>query len=184
MFKNKELVIFDLDETIGLIDADWDVVIEELHEYFLKLGVDWDFTRISGGLDKVYRKFKVGNKVIHEVNALFLRHEMKSIENFKPYPKVVKTIKLLKEKKKLAVCSGNNTKTINACLKIAGLDKDIDFVTGRDSVHFAKPDPEALFLILKHFNAKPQQAVFIGNSYEDRQAAEEAGIDFIDVSEL
>ena len=183
MFENKELAIFDLDETIGLIDVDWDIVAEELHKYFLEQGIDHDFANISFEVNKVYKQINAGDKLINEVNNLFLKHEMKNIDNFKPYPRTVEAIKSFKGKS-LAVCSGNNTKTIKACLKVAGLESYFQFITGRDSVRFAKPDPEALFLVLKHFNISAGQAVFIGNSINDQQASKAAGIDYVDVTEL
>ena len=80
MFENKDLIIFDLDGTIGDIDADWGVVVQELHKYFLNRGVDWDFSHISEGVNKIYRKLAVGDEVIQELNELFLKYEMQNMK--------------------------------------------------------------------------------------------------------
>lgn len=47
-----------------------------------------------------------------------------------------------------------------------------------------KPKPGMLLAAMAHFGAKPQATLFVGDSEEDRQAAEAAGVSFISAEEF
>lgn len=51
-------------------------------------------------------------------------------------------------------------------------------VTSRDVEH-PKPSPEGVYKICKHFNIHPSEAIFIGDSFTDYEAAKAAGAFFI-----
>lgn len=59
-----------------------------------------------------------------------------------------------------------------------GLDKYIQVAILADDTKKHKPDPEPLFKCLDSLKIKPQEAIFIGDSYSDYLAAKSANIDF------
>jgi len=61
------------------------------------------------------------------------------------------------------------------------LDVLLDFSIAGDEVANFKPDPEGIHKALRHFNANPAEAVFIGDSLHDLGAARNAGVEFIGV---
>lgn len=49
-------------------------------------------------------------------------------------------------------------------------------VVGREDVRRLKPDPEGVRRVLSHFGADPVEAVLVGDTYHDVQAARAAGV--------
>jgi phosphoglycolate phosphatase len=54
----------------------------------------------------------------------------------------------------------------------------IDFIIGCEDVQAMKPSPEGILLALQRLQAEKSQAVYIGDSLFDAQAASNAGVDF------
>ncbi len=73
----------------------------------------------------------------------------------------------------------NRTDTMNRVLLEHGLDEFFDLVVSALDVKQPKPHPESLIKILNHFNIKPGQAIFIGDSELDEMASKDAGIPFV-----
>lgn len=62
---------------------------------------------------------------------------------------------------------------------LANLSLRTDIVIGGDDVENAKPYPDMLFKACKELGVKPNEALMIGDSIFDRDAAEAAEIDFV-----
>jgi len=80
-----------------------------------------------------------------------------------------------------AVCSLNCEDACRLALK----EHDIDGITaviGRDTVATEKPDPEPLLEAIRRLGVDPETSLFVGDSPQDEQAAERAGVDYVDVS--
>lgn len=75
--------------------------------------------------------------------------------------------------------STNRTNTIGRVLKTFGLDSYFDLVVSASDVERPKPDPESVFKILAHFNAKPECCLYIGDSEIDAQTALRAGVPLV-----
>jgi phosphoglycolate phosphatase len=75
--------------------------------------------------------------------------------------------------------STNRSYTIGDVLRIHGLEGDFDLVVSALDVKNPKPDPESVFKILRHFAIAPSEALFVGDSMTDQQAAQGAKIPFI-----
>ena len=70
---------------------------------------------------------------------------------------------------------------MNLVIKYYNLESILDFSISGDEVKNFKPDPEGIVKTLKYFNAKPDQAIFIGDSLHDLGAARNANVKFIGV---
>jgi HAD superfamily hydrolase (TIGR01509 family) len=61
-------------------------------------------------------------------------------------------------------------------LQIAGADALLDGATSSDDAEESKPDPDIVQAALKQAKAKPQQAVLVGDTPYDIEAAQRAGV--------
>ncbi len=84
----------------------------------------------------------------------------------------------LRTKYKTAVAS-NRTDTMNRVLEIHGLENLFDLVVSALDVARPKPYPDELLKVLDHFDAAPEEVVYVGDSSVDEAAAKAAGIPLI-----
>jgi len=59
------------------------------------------------------------------------------------------------------------------------IENHFDIIVCADDVKEAKPSPDMLYKILEHFAQTPKQAIMIGDSLKDKEAASRAGIETI-----
>jgi phosphoglycolate phosphatase len=90
----------------------------------------------------------------------------------------VPTLELLRERVQLAVCTNRST-SMDAVLASFGLSHYFGCVMTASQVTNPKPHPEPLNRVLAHFGLKPGEALFVGDSDLDRQAAAAAGVPFV-----
>lgn len=99
------------------------------------------------------------------------------ISLMKPEPHLKELLLGLPEGVKKAV-STNRTTTIGPLLEHFGLKGLFDLVVSAAEVKRPKPHPESLLLILRHFCARPEEALFVGDTERDLKAARAAGVSF------
>jgi pyrophosphatase PpaX len=64
-------------------------------------------------------------------------------------------------------------------LRLFDLEKYFDGVIGYESSKKHKPDPEPLLVALEKAKAKPDEAIYIGDSVADSECAANAGVPFV-----
>ncbi len=93
-------------------------------------------------------------------------------------PGLIPLLARIRPRCKTAIAT-NRTDTMDAVMRVHGLTGHFDLVVcARDVVH-PKPHPEPLLKILGHFQSDPRQALYVGDSEVDAQAAEGAGVFFV-----
>jgi len=75
--------------------------------------------------------------------------------------------------------STNRSYTIGDVLRIHGLEGEFHLVISALDVQNPKPHPESVLTILRHFDLSPAEALFVGDSAVDQEAAQGAGVPFI-----
>ncbi|MBI5585011.1 MAG: HAD family hydrolase [Deltaproteobacteria bacterium] len=75
--------------------------------------------------------------------------------------------------------STNRTSTIGQVLSLHDLRGYFDLVVSALDVVHPKPHPESLNKIIAYFQLRPEQALYIGDSVVDAEAAQQAGIPLI-----
>lgn len=93
-------------------------------------------------------------------------------------PYLKQLLKKLRPKYKTAIAT-NRTNTMSPVLVEHKLEDFFDIVVRASDVKQPKPHPEALFKILKYFNVKPSDAIYIGDSKVDETASIGAQIPFV-----
>lgn len=88
------------------------------------------------------------------------------------------TLDALQGRVKLAVCT-NRANSMELLLESFGLEGYFSCVMTAARVVNPKPHPEPLFKVLDHFGIQAHQALFVGDSDVDRQAADAAGVPFV-----
>jgi len=97
---------------------------------------------------------------------------MKMEEGFRP------TLEALQQKVSLAVCTNRST-SMEAVLEGFELESFFSFVMTAARSTLPKPHPEPLLRILDHYGLMPGEALFVGDSAVDCQAAAAAAVPFV-----
>ena len=93
-------------------------------------------------------------------------------------PDLVPLLKKMRPKFKTAIAT-NRSDTMNGLLTEFGLAEYFDLVVTSIDILHPKPYPDALLKILDYFNIEPHQALYIGDSPVDAEAACRAKIPFV-----
>ena len=101
------------------------------------------------------------------------------IAYLKMEPHLLQTLDRLKENGILRVVNTNRTTSMPHVMDRFNLRPFFDMVVTALDVKNPKPHPESIEKILETFNLKREEAVFIGDSELDQQAAKSAGIKFV-----
>ncbi len=91
---------------------------------------------------------------------------------------LVETLTALQGKVDLAVCT-NRASSMEMIIEDFGLEGFFGCIMTAGKVRNPKPHPEPLFKVLEHYGIGPQEALFVGDSAVDMQAAAAAGVPFI-----
>ncbi len=90
----------------------------------------------------------------------------------------VDTLERLKSRVALAVCTNRST-SMDLVLESFGLSGYFGCVMTASRVANPKPHPEPLLKVLAHYGIGPDEALFVGDSDVDRQAADAARVPFV-----
>ena len=91
---------------------------------------------------------------------------------------LVETLEQLKGHVELAVCT-NRATSMEMIIEDFGLEGFFSCIMTAGKVRHPKPHPEPLLTVLEYYAIAPQEALFVGDSAVDMQAAQAAGVPFI-----
>jgi len=184
-------VLFDLDGT--LIDS-----LPDLVAAVNRMLAGWDRAPLSaeavkalvggGAAILVEQAFlTTGGPVDLPVEDLLRRfmadYEPRSAESTRPWPAVIETLTRLKDSGlALAVCTNKPSGATKVVLAKLGLAHFFDAVVGANDTPALKPDPIHIQVILDSLGVTADQAVMVGDSYNDIAAARAAGVPTVAVS--
>lgn len=100
------------------------------------------------------------------------------IKGMKMEPDLKDLLEKIRPKYKIAIAT-NRSDTMQGILVEHGLAGYFDLVVCALDVKDPKPHPESLIKIVEHFNIKPSQAIYVGDSVLDEMAAKGAGIPLV-----
>jgi HAD superfamily hydrolase (TIGR01509 family) len=93
-------------------------------------------------------------------------------------PYLVQLLTKIRPKLKTAIAT-NRSDTMNRLLTEFELSDYFDLVVTSFDIRHPKPHPDSLFKILDYFDIEPHQALYIGDSQVDAEAARAAKIPFV-----
>lgn len=176
-------VLFDIDGT--LIDS-VDFHAEAWQQILRRHGREVPFKtvrdQIGKGGDKLMAEFlspeqidREGKQIEQERRELFMREYLPRVKPFPGLQGLFERIK--KDGKKIALASSAQKEELNAYKRIAGVEPFLEAETSSDDVSNSKPDPDIFVAALKSLKTvAPFEAVAVGDTTYDAQAAGEAGI--------
>jgi phosphoglycolate phosphatase len=110
-------------------------------------------------------------------------YEARMTELTRPYPGAIETLRALKASGwRLAVCTNKPEAPSRAIVAGLGFEGLFEAVSGGDSLPVKKPDPGHLLGLLEVLGAAPGAAVMLGDSRNDVQAAQAAGLPAIAIA--
>ena len=149
---------------------------------------DLDHLVGKGGRSMLLRAFAMrgrdlGESDLDAMMPTFLeRYEAHIPGDSVPYARVVETLdRLLASGHVLAVCTNKFEGLARKLLEALGLAERFTAITGPDTFDVRKPDPAHLTLTVKAAGGSPANAVMVGDSVNDIEAARAAGIPSIGV---
>jgi phosphoglycolate phosphatase len=187
-FKNKAVIVFDLDGTIVNLRADWmelrDILIDAYNERYKE---DCNVERISMCLDEVVkRKDDVALQNFFDIIREF---ENKNLKGIQPIEETIfflnnKEIFNVREEAKIAILSLNTRNTIISALKDVKIYDKVDFIIGREDVRRWKPAPNGLLKIQDHYKANKNEIIFFGDLENDVLTGKNADIEAYFIQDL
>lgn len=174
-----QTVLFDLDGTI--VDTNELIVQSFLHslEGETPEPVSRELIIPNMGRPLVEQmEFFSGRK---EVEALITKYRTfnlsKHDELVKEFPNVRTVMAKLHENGiKIGIVTSKIRQTTLMGLKLCGLDKYVSTIVTVEDVKEAKPHPEGILAALATLGGSPEQALMVGDSHYDIEAAKNAGV--------
>jgi HAD superfamily hydrolase (TIGR01509 family) len=175
-------VLFDIDGT--LVDSNdaharaWVNAFEEAGTH-----VDVDTVRRSIGMggDKlmpavagIAEDSPLGRRISKRRGEIFTSQHLPTVQPFRNAGRLVATL----QSRGLVTVAASSAKKeeLEALLTIAGAESLIDGATSGDDAEKSKPDPDIIHAALEKARTPPSQAVMIGDTPYDIEAASRAGV--------
>lgn len=183
-----QVYLFDFDYTLANSES---AIIKCFRITLAKHGypaVDDDTIRRTIGLSMEDAVSRVSGETEPDRLQWFIREYRKEAALYMTpgtffYPDSIPTLRTLQKKgAQTAIVSTKTRDRIAEKFEQDGVTDAIDFIVGREDVQFPKPDPEGLLLAIRHFGIEKKQALYIGDSFVDAHAAQNAGLDFAAVT--
>ncbi|WP_313701338.1 phosphoglycolate phosphatase [Pantoea sp.] len=186
-FTDIRALAFDLDGTLvdsapGLADA-IDRTLKDLR--LPQAGLERVSTWIGNGADIMMARaltFALGREPQPEeqrdARVLFDRHYADTVDAGSTlFPKVKQTLDALKASGlPMAIVTNKPTPFVAPLLASLGIADAFSLIIGGDDVPVKKPHPAAIFMVLGTFGVLPNELLFVGDSRNDIQAAQAAGV--------
>ncbi len=178
-------VIFDLDGTIATFNLDYKTVRAEARAHLIKNGVPASLLEVNENIFEMLNKAQlylqnqgkpdaIMEQLRRETLSIAEEYELEAAAQTSLLPGATETLKALKQVGlKIGLCTINSEKSMNTILRRFNLAEYFDAAVPREKVNYIKPHPEHLKTVLEALNAAPQEAVVVGDSAVDMQAAKD-----------
>ncbi len=174
-----EAIIFDIDGT--LLDSE-DANVASYQRIFQRAGYLIPSRDAIISLLHLTKHDTIGalasGMPIGKIDALreFARGVAYPVELLRVFPYSQEAVVSLSEKYKLGLASNRLKKSIDTYFTVSGLEDYFSVVVGADDVIHPKPSPEPLLKALNLLDVLPNNAVYVGDTSVDLQAARAAGM--------
>ena len=202
--------LFDFDNTIARLEAevDWAAGRRELETFLRAAGVaDEIFVEIPKGNLPLYEALRArlsdertvhsissdgaakqtwgvnGEDLLRDASSMIEGYELAGIDRAEPSPGALELLEALVARgARIAIVTSNSSRTVSRWLEHHNVSRLVSTIVGRDSLLALKPSPAMVVEALRGFGADPGEAVFIGDSTADLEAAKAAGIGFYGIA--
>jgi len=181
--KGKKHIIFDFDETLCTLLIDWSNWEKDLQKLFSSYDLN------AGDSDFEYAKMinlcieRYGDEARDKILEINYRNEKNYFSGYDLSPITMDLLEISKENADLYLWTSNDKRTIVPILKELDMEKFFKKIVTRNDVKYVKPSADGFSLIYNENNPKSQY-MLIGDSESDSGAANESGIDFLNIKEF
>lgn len=174
-------VFFDVDGTI--LDTT-EFIFQSFHHTLLS-HAQKEYSReeliafIGPPLEDTYGKAAphVDTALLVETHRSF---QEKNLHLSKPFEKTLETLTTLHKKGiKLAAITNRTKRTSHDTMKLAAIHHFFELIISAEDVKEGKPHPEGIQTALAFFNLKPEEAIMVGDTHADVEAARAAGVQVV-----
>jgi HAD superfamily hydrolase (TIGR01509 family) len=175
-------VLFDIDGTlVDSNDAHAAAWVRAFSEF--EIAVDPDLVRrcIGMGGDKllptvigITESSPMGAQISERRGEIF---KAEFLPRLKPFPGADRLVAAVRDRGLTAVAASSASKDdLRSLLKVAGVESLMDSATSSDDAEESKPDPDIIVAALARAKARPDEAIMIGDTPYDVEAAQRAGV--------
>jgi HAD superfamily hydrolase (TIGR01509 family) len=193
--REARLWLFDFDNTLAALEqqVDWAASRRELESFLRSEGID----------EAIFSEFPSRNLPLY--NALLTRmlddgsryatalmlhastiiesYELRGVEHAAPLPGAIELLLALRaQHKHIAIVTSNSSRTVTRWLVRHRLEVAVGAIVGRDSLLPLKPASEMIRRALELSDGTAPEAVLVGDSEADLQAAHRAQVGFFGVA--
>jgi HAD superfamily hydrolase (TIGR01549 family) len=185
--KSIKAIIWDLDGTLIYFNIDFLKARHEAIKILKRYGVPKPFLSVEFSiLDNVAKSRDFFNsqgfsekkikKIVNEVDSAITKVEYKASQKAVMVKGIDQVLEYAKTKKlKQAIFTFNTRKNAENSLRTVNLSHYFELIIGRDNINNLKPHPEHLTYICNELKIKPHEALVIGDSSRDIEAAVNVG---------
>jgi 2-phosphoglycolate phosphatase len=180
------LAIFDFDGTlVDSVTGIWKTADDMASQFGMKGFERGEIVASIGtGLDSFVNDLfprQVKELGMEKVLKIYRKsYDVNYIEGLKVFKNVKKTLALLYAKgMTLAIVSNKLKKYVDNICKEAGIFDYFDVTLGSEDVIRMKPDPYAVYHLMKKYRVKKREIIFVGDSQYDVETAKNAGVDCV-----
>lgn len=188
--ENAKLVIFDLD---GTLVESVDFHVKTFEEACRRIGIEIDERLKEEFRKRVGKRFEeivseilpsLSGEEVERLSKIKLELSEKLLEEIKPNERIIEFIRDAPENYEFALFSSSSKKFVMKVLEKLGIREKFRVVIGKENVREGKPSPEGALKILEKTGIGKENAMYVGDSEYDRQAAEKAGVKFLHVKDF
>ena len=178
-------VIFDVDGTlVDSVDIHAQAWVDAFRDYGHRVNFEKVRAQIGKGGDELMPVFLSQAQLKEYGHQLenHRRHILKDnyLPRVKGFPKVRKLFeRLLDDGKQIVLASSANEDELEIYKKAAGIEDLIRAETSADDADKSKPHPDIFQEALKRLNVRPEEAIVVGDTPYDAEAAAKAGLRII-----
>ena len=175
--KPKKYLIFDFDETIFTLDLPWHVYYEEMARRLRELDPSLPESKSINTFENHAVK-KLGESAVqvrHQYSTEFESNHLNGVEELTD---LTAFIRLHQADYIFYIWSSNMRTTIEPILEKNKMLSIFKQLVTKGDVSLTKPYPDGFKLIFDPASQDKSEWLMIGNSLNDKGAAEEAGIDY------
>lgn len=176
-----DAILLDFDGTLVNLSLDWEKLKNELNKYFLRYGINKDFTPLLPSI-----KFSISQAsklpetreydIQNDVNNIFEKFEIEGLKKSTVIPYASYLLKIIHRKRiRTIIISSNGENVIKKAFIKYKLERP-DCIYSRNS-SYHKPDKNLAKMIIKDHKLEPNNCLIIGNSEIDKLFGEKAHID-------
>lgn len=186
--KDTKAVLFDFDQTLIHLGADWEGLRKSVLAVAAKYGVPFDEKWVLRGIGRAFKQLTDEGKDHEAANfraeafQVVEAEENRALDHSHAIDRAPEVVaELFNRGYKIAIVSNNNPASIADALKRFGFPK-IEHIIGRYNGQPIKPSPIPVHKALSKLHLKPSQAIFVGDGEADLAAGKAAGVATILIS--